>query len=504
MLKRTICLLLVLLFAMLPLVACNDEEESTSAEASEQSEPDDTFFGYKIPDDVDFNGMTMKVLTSARSETSTCYQIKPECNEDYDPLKLSAVQSAASECTKLVEQELGIEVEEEEVFTSSRYGGPMYQKIRTEVLSTVPDYYICMPNLIEAALLATDGLIYDLSEYLDLNNPWWCKEFNDSVTIAGSTYFVTGDIGTISMESTMFIAFNKSLIEKNGFLDKYGFESMYDMVDANEWTQDKMYEMSRAIYQDTNANGKIDPDDMLGVAGQENIVYWILRSGGEHICPIGSDGYPILQCNTERAFSIIQDAQDYVQDRQGGFAAADDFLDGSSPYRTVQAFIDGHCLFFFGAISTLNEIRGMSDDFGVLPCPRYDKDQEAYSCNVGAWTSDCICIPTSTMGKELELSVVFLEALGAVWRQKGTPVFYEQTLQYQIARDDESMRMLDIISTHRTPELAEIFNWGNMMKTVASMRRTLPGTFVSTYESIADKTRAEMNETVMEFKDRKG
>ena len=66
------------------------------------------------------------------------------------------------------------------------------------------------------------------------------------------------------------------------------------------------------------------------------------------------------------------------------------------------------------------------------------------------------------------------------------------------------MRMLDIISTHRTPELADIFHWGNMMKTVASMRRTLPGTFVSTYESIADKTRAEMNETVMEFKDRKG
>ena len=73
-------------------------------------------------------------------------------------------------------------------------------------------------------------------------------------------------------------------------------------------------------------------------------------------------------------------------------------------------------------------------------------------------------------------------------------------MQYQISRDDDSMRMLDIISENRAPELAEMYRWGNMMATVAAMRIQPVGTFVSAYEKIEQSTKQAIEDTVETFK----
>lgn len=496
---RLSALLLTVFLLCLPAVSCAEENTGTS-DVSDNSESSG-FYGYEIDESVDYGNIEIKVLTTAVSNTATCYQIKPESNPLYSEETTTATLTAAAECTKLVEELLGVTVEEEVIFTSSRFGGEMYQRISRDAMSFTADYLFCMPCLNEAAMLATDGILYDLNDVVNLENEWWCQPFNDAVTIAGECYFATGDIGTVSKESTMFVAFNKRMESANGLAEKYGYSSLYEMVDKKAWTQDVMFEMSKSVYQDVNQNNICDPGDINGVSGQENIVYWLLRSGDINICTLNSEGYPELTVNNERAISLITDAQEYVQDTTAGFIAADDFMEeGLAVNRATQEFIDGRCLFFFNALSGLNTIRSMEDDFGVLPCPLYDSTQDNYSNNVGSWTSNCVCIPTSIDAENLELAGHFLEALGAVSRAKLTPAYYEQTLQYQISRDEDSLRMLDIITENRAPELAEMYRWGGMMAKIASMRKEPVGTFVSAYQSIETLTKEEIQETVDSFK----
>lgn len=508
---RTIALLLCAVLMFSVFAACEDTSsnvnesnasanESASANNSDASSSensfDDTvgFYGYTgVPEGADFGGQTVGVLTLA------AYQVQAESNPTFDPENMTVVDTAAAECTRLVEELLNITIEEEGISTGSRYGGPFYKRVNNDAMSDTATYLFIMPALTEAAMLASDGLLYDLNNLVNLENPWWNKEFNDSVTIADRTYFAASDITTVSVASTMCVIFNKEIEKKFELAKGYGYESLYDMVDAKAWTQDVMYEMSKKVYEDTNENFICDPEDTCGVSAQHNVIYWLLRSGGINVCTLDEEGYPELTVKNERAISLVTKAQEFAQDPNGGMIIADDWkTENESP--AVQTFIDGRCLFLFNALSAMDAVRVMEDDFGVLPCPMFDDTQDNYTNNVGAWTSNCVAIPTSVHEEDLELAVHVVESLAAVSRSKLTPTYFEQTLQYQISRDDESMRMLDLINANRTPDLSEMYRWGKMMQTIADLRTGATGTFVSAYDAIDEQTIIEIEATVEQFK----
>ena len=274
------------------------------------------------------------------------------------------------------------------------------------------------------------------------------------------------------------------------------------MVDKKAWTQDVMYEMAKSVYQDLNENNKCDIGDVNGIAGQDGAIYNMLTSAGEKIVSIDSDGYPKLTVYNERALKIIADGQEYFQDPKSGFISANDYFNVSQvPVAEVivPEFKADRLLFFMDAIMNLNLIRDMESDFGVLPAPLYDNNQESYASQIGCWSTNCIAIPTFITGEELEMAGYIIEALSAVSNKKLNPVYYEQTLQYQISRDDDSMRMLDIIFDSRTCELAEIYNL-DIFNTVCDMLKAKPNTFASAYESVKDMTENRLEEIIASYK----
>ncbi|MBQ3229895.1 MAG: hypothetical protein IJB49_02630 [Clostridia bacterium] len=506
--KRIFTLLVLALLvvsATLPLYGCEETEESSVGSQTEVS--DGSFFGLDIPEGTNYDGKTVRVLTTSVTETATSYQIQPDNNSLYNAETATAAITAAAECTRLVEERLNVEIEEECIVTLSRIGGEMYKRIYNDALSLTADYLFAMPCVIEAAMLAKDGLLYDLGEIstIDLNNEWWCKPFNETCTIAGHTYFGSSDIGYVSKDATLFVAFNKKMAETNRITEKYGYSSLYEMVDNKAWTQDVMYEMAKSVYQDLNNNNICDPGDVNGMAGQVGVIYWNLIAGGEHIVTKDENDLPVLTLNNERAVSIINNAQDYFSDPQSGFICADDYFSQSKIPVTdiiVPEFKADRCLFFYNALLNLDLIRDMESDFGVLPCPLYDDTQDNYVSNIGAWSATCICIPTSTVGDDVKLAGLVIEALSAACKEKLNPVYYEQTLQYQISRDDDSMRMLDIIFENRTPELAEAYRWGTMTDVLNNMVKAQKGTFVSSYQAAEQATQKAIDETITAFMER--
>ncbi len=505
MAKRIASVLLALFLLALCLLSagCKGEEEQSEA-ASQAVSEDNTFYGLELPENIDYGGRSVTVLTTATSQSAGNYQIQPNDNDMYSAETATAVTSAAAECTRLVEERLGLNVNEEVVYTWSRYGGDMYKKIHTDAMSFTGDYIFAMPCSIEAGMLSIEGLLYDLNEvpHIDLSREWWCQPFNDGVTVDGKCYFAIGDIGTVSKDATFFVAFNKKMAESNGLAEKYGYSSLYEMVDKRAWTQDVMYEMAKSVYQDTNTNNVCDIGDVNGVAGQDGAIYNMLTSAGEKIVSIDEDGYPKLSVYNERALNLISDAQEYFQDPKSGFISANDYFNLSQiPVAEVivPEFKADRLLFFMDAIMNLDLIRDMESDFGVLPAPMYDNDQNGYVSQIGCWSTNCIVIPTFVTGEDLEIAGYFIEALSAVSNKKLNPVYYEQTLQYQISRDDDSMRMLDIIFDSRTCELAEIYNL-DIFNTVCGMLKAKPDTFASAYESVESKTQSALQEIIDSYK----
>lgn len=503
MFKKSIILLVALLVFCMPMFGCQEEIQST--ETSETSENGNSFFGLDIPEDLNYNGKTVRVLTTSTGQSATNFQIQPNNNSMYSAETATAVISAAAECTRLVEQRLGISVEEEVVYTFSRYGGEMYKRIQQDAMSYTGDYVFAMPCSIEAGMLSIEGLLYDLNDvpHIDLKREWWCQQFNDGVTVDGKCYFAIGDIGTVAKDATLFIAFNKKMAESIGLAEKYGYSSLYEMVDKKAWTQDVMYEMAKSVYQDLNTNNVCDVGDVNGLAGQDSAIYNILTASEEKIIEIGSDGYPRLAVYNERAISVISDAQEYFKDPQSGFISANDYFSQSQvPVKDVivPEFKADRLLFFMDAIMNLDLIRDMESDFGVLPVPLYDSDQENYSSQIGCWSTNCIVVPTFVVGEDLEIAGWLIEALSAVSHEKLNPVYYEQTLQYQISRDDDSMRMLDIIFATRTCELAEIYNL-DIFQTVCGMIDAQQGTFASAYDAVEGKTNYALEEIIAAYKE---
>ena len=504
MAKRVFSVFLALsLFALCLLTGCNGDGDESQASSQAVSEEDKTFYGLALPEELYFDGREITVLTTSTAQSPGNYQIQPNDNDMYSAETATSVTSAAAECTRLVEQRLGITVHEEVVYTWSRYGGDMYKRIHQDAMSYTGDYLFAMPCSIEAGMLSIEGLLHDLHKVpnIDLSREWWCQAFNDGVTVDGKCYFAIGDIGTVSKEATFFVAFNKKMAESNGLAEKYGYSSLYEMVDKKAWTQDVMYEMAKSVYQDLNENNICDAGDVNGIAGQDGAIYNMLTSAGEKIISV-EDGYPKLTVYNERAINIIGDAQDYFQDPQSGFISANDYFDQSNvPVADVivPEFKADRLLFFMDAIMNLNNIRDMESDFGVLPSPMYDSDQDGYVSQIGCWSTNCIVVPTFVTGEDLEFVGYVIEALSAVSNKKLNPVYYEQTLQYQISRDDDSMRMLDIIFDNRTCELAEIYNL-DIYSTVCGMLKAKPDTFASAYEAIEGKTQARLDEIIESYK----
>ena len=104
-------------------------------------------------------------------------------------------------------------------------------------------------------------------------------------------------------------------------------------------------------------------------------------------------------------------------------------------------FTEGRTMFLDGCLNNAIYYRGMDDDFGILPYPKYDEDDD-YHTTYNA-VADLGLIPITV--SDTERTGAITEALSAYGSMYVVPAFYETALKTKSARDDESEEMMDII-----------------------------------------------------------
>ena len=111
------------------------------------------------------------------------------------------------------------------------------------------------------------------------------------------------------------------------------------------------------------------------------------------------------------------------------------------------AFRDSKLTFVEMGANSSEGFRDMKDDFGIIPCPKYDEEVEGYPSLVDA---SCNLLVVPVIAQDPDRTSAILEALAYYGWKDVLPAYYDVALSVKFARDEDSVAMLDIIRANRS------------------------------------------------------
>ncbi len=496
MLKRILCALLASLMLVGTLASCanTQESEETKAETTAgtsngastnptESETEDALPPLEIPE-TKYNE-TITFLTRDEAEWTTL-EIYSEGISD----KSDNINDAVYERNMIIKDKYGISIAEMKVPTGE-HGG----KLTNEIAGSNGDFQAVITNTSGSASFATQGQLWNLKadaiEYMDFTKPWWDTKMAEGMSIHDRLYFATGDLLTADNDATFVLLFNKEIAADNQV------PSLYDMVENKEWTMDAFYQYASIAAKELNGNDTLEYDnDISGFAYTGDAPYCFLFGGGVTICTKDEDDYPIYNLNVDRAQNISELGKKLF-DKKFAVDLNAAVKDGNTIMAVGQTnFGGGHSLFLAEVMQSVTRMRGFDVDFGILPFPMYDTEQDDYYSMMHL-TASMVSIPKTVIGENLEMVSSMIEAMAYYSVNTLTHQYYEINLKTRDSKDVESGPMIDKILASRPCDLSYYFAWGGAFSGVAGTLLPSSSTSVaSQHKRFSKRLKTEIDKTV--------
>lgn len=335
--------------------------------------------------------------------------------------------------------------------------------IRNDVLSSAKEFDVTASYAYYTTALSTEGLFYNWQDVknVDLTRVWWGARSGmaDQLTINGKLYLISGDASFLYTQKAFAVFFNKTMLENNNIVKS---DDLYQLVHDGKWTLDKLIEYSSSLSTDLDGNGVYDGSDRYGL-----VTY--LKTSVDNFFPCF--GVSIVTRDDQGNYSVAINNEHTVAvtDKLNQLFHADNrtYL-VSSKGDSVKAFTGDHAAFTLGGLEWYPSFKDMESDYGVLPYPKYDENQENYATSV----SD----PYSLFGilntcEKIDMVGAAMELYGYYNYTELTPAYYEIVLKGKSARDSESFAMLDIVHDSISFDLG--FFYSGALGNPAQMFRTL-------------------------------
>lgn len=493
--KRILSLVLCALMLASMLVSCGGDPAVTTGapvtEAPETTEPANDIPELPDPETLDITG-EFHILVSGNMAMN---DFQSESDEG------TAVEIAIFRRNETLKAKYGVEITNKDVtkFGSTNGSGTGFVEAYTDYMAGDGLYDAALIGTYDVATLAYNGIIHDLNDipHIDLSKAYWDQKANKDLSINGRMYYTTGEITTSDNVMTHTILFNKDLRAE------YGLEDPYTLVRNGEWTLEKFGQLVKQVGEDVNQDGIYDANDRYGLLTFNDPMVAILAASGEKIASINEDGLIELTFYNERTVDLydrftalnfdMAHVYNYQYDNVRGVATALATWDVARD----SIFSEGRALFYTNLFEAVDRHRDSETDFGILPYPKMDKDQEEYGHAVSAYHSQFICVPE--MAKDHARSGIVLEELAYQGLRLLTPAYYEQTLIGKTVRDEESVDMLDIIFATRVFDVGQYYNVGTIKDQLGKIyvTRTPITSMYETYKTQA-QTKIDMINKIMQ------
>jgi len=316
---------------------------------------------------------------------------------------------------------------------------------KKSVLSNADEFDIVVGRSNNIAPIVAEGLFVDWNAIPNINTskPYWISDAMDAFTVNGRTYIAMNDIifpGVVG--EAAFIVFNKNI------LANFGLESPYKMVEENRWTIDILDSIVKGCYVDVNGDSARDVGDLYGFTSDSwGSAYAWMWAGGAHVTTKGPDGLPYYDLYSERNANLLDKVYNLFYNNVGSaIRSSKDTIKFGSAGSADQAYLFslGNALFMLDRVGVLctQEYRNAPFEFGIIPIPKYDDKQEKYLTMINEHAS-VITVPK--FNGNLDMTGKIVEALAAESHKTLVPAYYEVALKTKYSRDEESVRMLDLI-----------------------------------------------------------
>ena len=363
----------------------------------------------------DFGGADYTVLYNSLPETNPgIYEFKGDLGSD-------SVRYAVAERNYEVEKQFGVKLNlipkvggwgERKDFTSA---------VRAEKMGGGTDGYdLIATHSVYLGWMCIEGLGKDLAnypDYIDFSQPWWSQNIYDELNVNGHLFMMAGDIAH-SLYSYINVMFVNETQFENYFSDQGGVDTLYDLVDAGEWTWEKLWEYADAFGSGANGDGK------FGIRTNTHAWRASFVSQDAHLFYRDSDNRLTLNnaLGKKEVDIIAQMTEHYAKDNN-------EFVEdygGTHAGEYNPEFIAGNILFY---PQTLGEAQALfskaTDDFGIVPLPKYNADQEMYKTQCRD-TVTAVMIMCTT--KDEDKAAIVTEGMAYYGNKIVVPAYYEQSL----------------------------------------------------------------------------
>ena len=324
------------------------------------------------------------------------------------------------------------------------------------------------------------------TEYVDMSRPWHKQQINETVTFDGVALmdFTAFDV----QPGGECLFFNKSIV------DELNLTSPYELVDSGAWTYDEMWKMARAAASnDLDGSPAWTESDRYGFFINWHELTDVVIAGTNHKLINMTGSTPSLNRSEGLVNQLINAVGQLEEGVMFDVYEAWGMLHASN-MKSVQMFSNGQCMFVAKNTDYLRLLGDMQDDYGILPYPKENADQESYHTpTFGFIAQPLSCHP------DLEFVCIVKEALAVETLNYYDPAYYENTIQNRYLRTQEDLKYLKLITDSAAIDLGLSVWWVELRNPLAEdvMAQYSTG-FASKLEALAP-TANQLIDTLSDF-----
>ncbi len=450
MFKKTLALLLVLLMSAPTFLACSDAgtNEETAAETSSPTASEETVAEETVDDSLDANGYLKDDLPDEldfQEQTVNVLYWSDVENQEFSAEEFTGeiVNDAIYQRNINVEEDLNIKYNWIGQAGNGSNIDAYVAKVRESYTAgdSAYDILASYSRTIMASVINGFTTNLETAPYLDFDKPWWPDNLLKESTINNHLYLVSGDISTNVLHMMYCVYYNKQL------LGDYQLPEPTDLVFENQWTLDKLVELTTNAYIDLNGNTKKDMQDQFGftIVNYHNDAFYtgsdlkLVEHDAEKTLIVSPDFFG------EKSISVIE--------KLGPWETSQDVYVGGD-YETP--FTEGRSIFTINRAHYASKaLRDSELSYGIVPVPKYDENQENYRTVMGNPVT-LYSISASCQYKDICAAV--LECMGSNGYRLTTPAIFENNMKKKYSVDDVNAQMYDIVRESVSFELGRFMN----------------------------------------------
>lgn len=443
--KKLICLMLVLLTALAGLSSCGKKENPEKNESTEPGSTEST--GSNSAADLpqlDLGG-EFRILNN---ESNYAYTFM-----DAEETASNKVEYAVYQRNRAVEDKLNITISEtRETYDVAR------DTFNRLINTGSQDFAIYFNEAWIVSQQALSGFLYDIYSVstLSMSNPWWDANATQDLGVGEKLFGLVGDIHLMANESTWIVAYNQRIATN------LGLGSYYDMVWNEEWTFDAFFTDIAVGAQDLDGvpGLSIKSEDIFGFCGYHGAVIPLLTAAGQELLSRDEDNMFVYNGIPETIQNVYEKIVDGIFDNAQNRSALQwntPGLEDDMVYSFHDVFYSGNALFYIDCVGSLKKFSDMTDNYGILPIPKYSTDQQGYISSIARYCS-MGGIPISLNDPEPVGTV--LEYMGAYSSELVIPEYEQTLLENRYIRDPESQEIMRLIFSNRHFDIAGIYAVG--------------------------------------------